>query len=217
MKRGLFIVFEGGEGAGKSTQTQLLTARLRQDGHQVVVTREPGGTRIGEQIRAITHDPENVDLDPVAEAYLMAASRAQHVRETIEPALVGEKIVVCDRFVDSSVAYQGFGRNLGEDSITKLNDLAINGAKPDIVILLNIPSDVGHARIDKEGKRKDRLDMQQMDFYDRVQTGYLALAKTNPNRYVVVDATKSIEEVASAIWNEIKRRLNSNSRSDVRG
>ncbi len=200
MQHGFFIVFEGGEGAGKSVQAQLLGNRLRQMGRDVVVTREPGGTRIGEQIRTITHNPENVDLDPVAEAYLMAASRAQHVRETISPALENGKIVISDRFVDSNIAYQGFGRKLGEDVIVKMNDLAVNGAIPDMVILLNVPPDVGHARLEKEGKRKDRLDMQQRDFYDRVHKGYLTLAKKFPNRYVVIDATKSIEEVASSVW-----------------
>jgi dTMP kinase len=207
MKRGLFIVLEGGEGAGKSTQARLLAEKLRAEGHAVVVTREPGGTRIGEQIRAITHNPENVDLDPVAEAYLMAASRAQHVRDLIEPALVDGKIVISDRFVDSSIAYQGFGRELGEDVIVNLNAFAVNGAKPDLVILLNIPPDVGHARLDREGKMKDRLDMQQNDFYERVQNGYLTLAKKFPERYVVIDATATINEVAFSIWDAVKKRL----------
>ncbi len=207
MKRGFFIVFEGGEGAGKSTQTELLVRQLRATNHQVVVTREPGGTRIGEQIRAITHDPENVDLDAVTEAYLMAASRAQHVRETIAPALRDGNIVVCDRYVDSSIAYQGYGRAIGEAVITDLNVLAVDDAQPDMVLLLNLPIEVGHARVEKEGKRKDRLDLQQKDFYERVNNGYLTLAKTNPNRYVVVDATKSIEEVASVIWETVEDAL----------
>lgn len=207
MKRGFFIVFEGGEGAGKSVQSQLLTDKLRKNGREVVVTREPGGTRIGEQIRAITHNPENVDLDPVAEAYLMAASRAQHVRETIAPALEAGKVVISDRFVDSNIAYQGFGRELGEDAITTLNKLAVNSAVPDLVILLNVPPDVGHARLDAQGKKKDRLDMQQDDFYNRVHNGYLTLAKKFPNRYVVIDATVSIEEVASSVWRVVDEAL----------
>ena len=207
MKRGFFIVFEGGEGAGKSVQAKLLTDKIRQNGLQVVVTREPGGTRIGEQIRVITHDTENVDLDPVAEAYLMAASRAQHVRETIAPALEAGKIVISDRFVDSNIAYQGFGRNLGEDVITKLNELAVDGAIADKVILLNVPPEVGHSRLNNENKKKDRLDMQQKDFYDRVHEGYLTLAKKFPNRYVVIDATKSVSEVASSVWDVVRTLL----------
>jgi dTMP kinase len=207
MKQGLFIVFEGGEGSGKSVQAKMLADRLRDIGEKVVVTREPGGTRIGEQIRAITHNTENADLDPVAEAYLMAASRAQHVRETIAPALKAGAIVISDRFVDSSIAYQGYGRNLGADEIAALNELAVDGAKADVVILLDVPPAVGLARLEKEGKQKDRLDMQQKDFYERVHAGYLALAKKFPNRYVVIDATKSIEKVASSIWQTIIKRL----------
>jgi dTMP kinase len=214
MKRGLFIVFEGGEGSGKSVQAQLLANQLRQTGRNVVVTREPGGTRIGEQIRDITHDTENVDLDPVAEAYLMAASRAQHVRETIAPALEDGKIVISDRFVDSSIAYQGYGRNLGAKEIVALNKLAVDGATPDLVIFLDAPPDVGLARLEKEGKQKDRLDMLQKDFYERVHAGYLALAKNNPSRYVVVDATKPIEDVASSIWKIVTNFLKTRNGKD---
>ncbi len=217
MKRGFFIVFEGGEGAGKSVQTQLLASRLRHEQFDVLVTREPGGTRIGEQIRAITHNPDNVDLDPLAEAYLMAASRAQHVRETIFPALEDGKIVISDRFVDSSIAYQGYGRELGEDSIVAMNERAVNGAAPDLIILLDIPPSVGHGRLDREGKQKDRLDMQQKDFYERVRAGFLTLAKTHASRYVVVDATADIEKVASIIWNEVTRKIDRYRRADVRG
>lgn len=208
MKRGFFIVFEGTEGAGKSVQAELLANRLRQTGRKVVGTREPGGTRIGEQIRAITHNRENVDLDPIAEAYLMAASRAQHVREIIAPAIADGKIVISDRFVDSSVAYQGYGRNLGPTEIAELNDLAVNGAIADLVLLLDVPPGIGLARVEKEGKQKDRLDMQQKDFYERVRAGYLALAKNKSPQYVVVDATKSAEEVASSIWKIVRELLN---------
>lgn len=200
MKRGFFIVLEGGEGAGKSVQAKILGDRLRDAGEQVVLTREPGGTRIGEQIRMITLNIENVDLDPLAEAYLMAASRAQHVREVISPALAEGKIVISDRFVDSSIAYQGYGRNLGSKEMRNLNKLAVDGAKPDLVILLDVPPSVGLARFEKVRKQKDRLDMQQRDFYDRVYAGYLTLAKNNSPQYVVVDATQSVEDVASSIW-----------------
>jgi len=206
MKRGFFITIEGGEGAGKSTQTELLVRQLQAASHQVVVTREPGGTRIGEQIRAITHNPANAEMDAATEAYLMAASRAQHVREIIAPALNEGNIVVSDRYVDSSIAYQGYGRKLGEDVVTALNSLAVNGILPDMVLFLDVPYETGMARIEKEGKVKDRLDMQERDFYDRVQEGYLTLAKKFPNRYVV-DATKSIEEVASVIWKTVDEAL----------
>lgn len=213
MKRGYFITFEGSEGAGKSIQVEILTSHLHEEGYQIVVTREPGGTRIGEQIRAITHNQDNVDLHPVAEAYLMAAARAQHVTQIIEPALESGKIVVCDRFVDSSVAYQGYGRKLGTDTVVKLNELAVNGATPDITILLNISPEIGTKRRLKSRKASDRLDLQQKDFYDRVSQGYLALAKQNPSRYVVIDAAQSIEHVALEVWNVIKERLAHNDKT----
>lgn len=208
MNKGFFITFEGGEGAGKSIQVEILTSHLHEEGYQLVVTREPGGTQIGEQIRVITHDPENVDLDPVAEAYLMSAARAQHVTEIIKPALDAGKIVVCDRFVDSSIAYQGYGRKLGPDVIAKLNELAVDGAIPDLTLFLNISAEVGMKRRGKTQKR-DRLDLQQADFYKRVHAGYLQLAKQHPDRFVVIDASRTIEKVAIEIWDVVKERLNS--------
>lgn len=213
MKRGFFITFEGGEGSGKSIQVEILTSHLHEEGYPVVVTREPGGTRVGEQIRTITHDPENVDLEAITEAYLMAASRAQHVAQIIEPSIESGKIVVCDRYVDSSIAYQGYGRKLGADTIAKLNDFAVNGAIPDLTILLDTPIDIGFKRRAKSRKSKDRLDLQERAFYQRVNAGYRTLAKTEPNRFVLIDATKSIEAVASEVWTIVKEKLQSNNRS----
>src|SRR3989338_11285533 len=142
-KKNLFIVFEGLEGSGKSTQAGLLASRLLEEGFDIKATREPGGTRIGELIRQITHSKDNLDLTAVAESYLMAASRAQHVREIIRPALEAGKIVICDRFIDSSLAYQGFGRELGEETIEQLNNLAIDGLWPDITFFLDISTNEG--------------------------------------------------------------------------
>lgn len=207
MKRGYFITFEGGEGAGKSIQVQILVSHLHEEGRAVVVTREPGGTRIGEQIRHVTHDTDNVDLNPITEAYLMAAARAQHVAEIIEPAIAAGNIVVCDRFVDSSIAYQGYGRKLGPDVIANLNKLAVNGAIPDLTLLLEISSEIGIKRRSEGTKAKDRLDLQQQDFYTRVYNGYHALAKQHSDRYVIIDASKSIEQVASKIWDTVKKKL----------
>ncbi|MEK7544340.1 MAG: dTMP kinase [Patescibacteria group bacterium] len=207
MKRGFFITFEGGEGAGKSIQAEILASHLREEGYPIVVTREPGGTRIGEQIRAITHNQENVDMEATTEAYLMAAARAQHVAQIIEPAIASGKIVLCDRFVDSSIAYQGYGRKLGAEVISSLNALAINGAKPDLTLLLSVSPDVGQKRRSKSDKTKDRLDLQQHDFYSRVHDGYLALAKNESNRYVVINAEESIVNVAQTIWDEVQKRL----------
>lgn len=197
-----FITFEGIEGSGKSTQVGLLGSRFKEKGITIDVTREPGGTRIGEQIRNITHGRENVDLTAVAEAYLMAASRAQHVREIIRPALSSGKIVISDRYVDSSLAYQGYGRELGEDVIWDLNRLAIDDAMPDLTILLDIPVEVGLAR--RNGSSKvDRLDLQQKDFYERVHRGYQVLSEKYKERYFVIDSSKEIETVSKLIWEKV--------------
>lgn len=204
MKRGVFITFEGGEGAGKSIQVEILASHLHEEGYQVKITREPGGTRIGEQIRAITHNPENVDLEATTEAYLMAAARAQHVEQVIYPSLEAGHIVISDRYVDSSIAYQGFGRKLGVETIVKLNDLAVNGAIPDLTILLSVPFEKGIRRRMKSLKPKDRLDLQQKEFYQRVNDGYLLLAKKDPKRYTIIDATQSIETVGRDIWQKVR-------------
>jgi len=206
MRNGFFITFEGGEGAGKSMQVEILASHLREVGYDITVTREPGGTRIGEQIRSITHNSENVDLNAKAEAYLMAASRAQHVVETIMPALETNRIVICDRFVDSSIVYQGYGRNLGADKIAALNEMAVNGATPDITFLLDIDPVVG-AKRQQAKKNKDRLDMQQTDFYTRVRNGYQTLVKQNKKRFVVIDANQSIEKIATKVWQVVQKKI----------
>lgn len=205
--KSLFISFEGLEGSGKSTQVGLLGSHLKEDGFEIVVVREPGGTRIGELIRHITHDKENVDLTGVAEAYLMAASRAQLVREIIRPALQSEKIVIADRFVDSSYAYQGYGRELGSETIERLNNLAIDDSMPDLTFFLDVTPNVGFSRRNNSNKI-DRLDLQQKDFYDRVYNGYKKLAKMYNERIVIINSIKPIEDVAQKVWQEVKRRLN---------
>ena len=205
-QKALFIVFEGLEGSGKSTQAGLLASRLLEAGYEITATREPGGTRIGELIRQITHSKDNVDLTAVAESCLMAASRAQHVREIIRPALDSGKIVISDRFVDSSLAYQGYGRELGEGKITALNKMAVEEVIPDIVIFLDVLPEIGFKR--RNGTSKiDRLDLQQNDFYLRVYEGYIKLAGKNKDKYFVVDSSKSIEEVSRVIWQKVKSLL----------
>lgn len=222
----MFITFEGMEGAGKSTQAQLLVGRLREKGYEVVATREPGGTRIGEQIRKITHDPENIDLSDEAEAYLMAAARAQHVREIIVPALEKGRIVICDRYFDSSLAYQGYGRELGVEVIEELNKLAIlkpsfdsstpgdslretPGVKssalilPDLTICLKVRHEEGMRRRNNSYKI-DRLDLQQTEFYRRVENGYNLIAKANPERIKVVDGNGTIEGVFEEVWKVVQ-------------
>jgi dTMP kinase len=204
--KGFLITFEGVEGSGKSTQVGLLASKLREEGYEIVATREPGGTGIGEEIRNITHNRENVDLTAVTESYLMAASRAQLVREIIRPALVSGKIVIVDRFLDSSLAYQGYGRQLGEEEILRLNQEALDGVFPNLTIFLDIFPERGFAR--RNGTEKvDRLDLQQRDFYERVYQGYKKLAEKYKDRYFVVDSSRPIEEVAEKIWVKVKEKL----------
>ncbi|MBI3954926.1 dTMP kinase [Candidatus Gottesmanbacteria bacterium] len=204
--QGFFISFEGVEGSGKSTQVGLLASRLREAGKNIVVTREPGGTRIGELIREITHSKDNVDLTAVAETYLMSASRAQHVREIIKPALQIGKIVICDRFIDSSLAYQGYGRELGEEVIEQLNKLALDSIMPDLTILLDVIPKIGFARRNQTDKI-DRLDLQKEDFYNRVYTGYQRIAKKFKGRFYIVDSINPISEVADIIWEKVKTSI----------
>ena len=209
MKRGFFITFEGGEGSGKSVQVEILVRHLTEDGYPIVATREPGGTRIGTLIRAITHDSKNSDLRGITEAFLMAADRAQHVREVIEPGLEMGKIVISDRYVDSNIAYQGFGRKLGEEFITSLNSFAINNLMPDATFLLNVDVEVGAIRR-KNSTKSDRLDLQRNTFYDSVVKVYAYLAKKNPKRFIIIDANAGIEEVAAVIWRHVDTLLTTN-------
>ncbi|OGG27055.1 dTMP kinase [Candidatus Gottesmanbacteria bacterium RIFCSPLOWO2_01_FULL_39_12b] len=206
MKNPLFISFEGLEGSGKSTQVGLLASRLREEKKEIVVVREPGGTRIGELIRDITNGRQNVDLTAVSESYLMAASRAQLVREIIKPALKNGKIVIADRFIDSSLAYQGYGRDLGEETIWKLNNLAIDKVIPSVTFFLDVTPKIGFARRN-ETVKIDRLDLQQQDFYERVYNGYKILPEKYKERIIVIDSSKSIEEVSQKIWSIIKEKF----------
>lgn len=206
IKKGYFITFEGLEGCGKSTQLSLIAGKLKEKGYSILATREPGGTRIGEKIRAITHDRENVDLTRIAEAYLMAASRAQHVREIIRPALQAKKIVLCDRYIDSSLAYQGYGREIGEEKIVKLNELAVDLVYPDLTILLDCGPLIALKRRNHTDKI-DRLDLQQSDFYDRVHTGYHEIAKKSPERIYLIDSTRNINDVAKDVWILVEEKL----------
>lgn len=206
--KGFLISFEGMEGSGKSTQAGLLGSRLNEEGFNIVVTREPGGTRIGELIRNITHGKENVDLTAIAEAYLMAAARAQLVREIIAPALKDGKIVVVDRFIDSSLAYQGYGRQLGEETILNLNKPALESIIPNLTIFLDVSPKVGFGRRNSTDKI-DRLDLQQKDFYKRVYEGYKKIIEKDKNRFLVIDSSQSVSVVTEEIWRNISPRLQS--------
>ena len=204
MKKGLFLTIEGPDGSGKSTQIGFITEFLQSRGYETVLTREPGGTQIGEKIRDIILDKENREMDSMTETMLYAASRAQHVAQIIKPALEAGKAVICDRFVDSSIAYQGYGRKLG-DSVTYINEYAIMGCVPDITFLMKIPPDRSMDRI-TSGSR-DRLELEKMEFHRRVYEGYMELEKLYPARITGIDAVRSIEEIKEEIHKHLERLL----------
>ncbi|MCR5009836.1 MAG: dTMP kinase [Clostridia bacterium] len=204
MSKGLFISFEGGDGSGKTTQFRLFAEYLRNRGFDVVTTREPGGTRISEKIRNLLLDPECTEMASTTEAFLFAASRAQHVEELIRPSVDAGKIVLCDRFVDSSIVYQGFGRGLGE-SVKAINDYAVAGLYPDATFLLDISPEEGRKRNGKTGKN-DRLEKQSMEYHTMVFEGYRKLAAAEPDRFIVIDASAGIDEVAESIVKAFEQR-----------
>ncbi len=204
MSRGLFISFEGTDGSGKTTQYRLFAEYLLSLGYEVVTTREPGGTPISEKIRGIILDPENTEMDDMTEALLFAAGRAQHVAQLIRPSVEAGKIVLCDRFMDSSIAYQGYARGLG-DCVRIINEYAVAGMQPDLTFLLDLPPQAGRARNVKAGKA-DRLEKQAMEFHSKVYEGYKKLAEIYPDRFIVIDAAGSIEEVQARIRREFLER-----------
>ena len=195
--RGLFITLEGGDGAGKSTQIRNIESFFEKKGLVVVHTREPGGTAISEKLRDILLDSENSEMEDVTEMLIYAASRAQHVREFVMPALEKGQIVICDRFVDSSIAYQAFGRGLG-DMVGVVNDYATAGLAPDITFWMDIDPKAGKERVSKMGDF-DRLESEELDFHYSVYGGYKALAEICPERIKRIDASKSVEEISEDI------------------
>jgi dTMP kinase len=198
----VFIAFEGGEGAGKSSRVVALSSRLRATGHEVVLTHEPGDSRIGLQIRAILLDPTNQGLDARAEALLYAADRAQHVASVIVPALDRGAVVVTDRYVDSSIAYQGVARGLGAETIARLSRFATGGLLPDLTIVLDVPPIVGRTRL---AGSPDRLEAEPAEFHARVRQAYIELADASPDRYLIVDGTQSEEQVDAMILDGVKK------------
>lgn len=205
-RKGLFISIEGGEKAGKTTQARLLADWLAALGHEVVLTREPGGTPLGEAIREILLGRADADLDPVGEALLFAASRRQLVVDVIRPALDAGKVVVADRYVDSSLAYQAFGLGLPWDHVLTVNEWATGGLWPDLTVLLDTPDYSAFAPRPRGGSA-DRIEKRHDDFHRRVGEGFREIAKRNPERYAVIDGSKAIGEVAEAIRAEISTRL----------
>jgi dTMP kinase len=191
----VFVAFEGGEGAGKSTQESRLAALLTERGFDVVRTREPGGTPAAEQIRTVVLSRENTGLDPRAEALLFAAARGDHAARLIRPALERGAVVICDRYIDSSVAYQGYGRDLGPDRIRDLSLWATGGLVPDLTILLDVDPEVGLGRV----ADPDRLESEPLDWHRTVRDGFLSIAAAQPDRYLVLDASQTVDDLADQI------------------
>jgi dTMP kinase len=204
MHRPVFITFEGIEGSGKSTQAGLVKSFLEERGMVVLVTREPGGSPIGEQIRRILLDPANHGMVALAELLLYEASRCQHVEAVIKPALEEGKVVICDRFFDASTAYQGYARGLGVEMVGKLNLIATGGRKPDLTIVLDLPVEVGLRRLEKS---LDRIEREAVEFHERVRQGYLRIAGNEPGRVKVVNASGSIDDTFTEVRHLINRLI----------
>ena len=206
---GLFITFEGGEGCGKSTQIAALKARLEDMGKTVVQTREPGGTALGESVRnLLQYDDAGQGMSPEAELLLFAASRAQHVRELIVPAIAEGQIVLCDRFLDSTTVYQGVARAIDSKKVDTINQFAIGDTMPDLTILIDLPPEIGLARVHaRSDGQLDRMENEAIEFFQAVRQGYLDLAKSEPKRFLVLDGSQSVEKLETQIWQRVGATL----------
>jgi dTMP kinase len=206
--RGTFITLEGGDGSGKSTQATALAERLRAEGSVVRLTEEPAGTALGRRIWEAFKQPGD-PITPLAELLFFAAARAQHVQEVILPALARGEIVLCDRFADSTLAYQGYGRGLDLDQVRACNEIATGGLTPNLTLLFDVQPEIGLARADSgpTTEQRDAIGKESLAFHQRVRDGYLALAKSEPDRFVVIDATLPQEAVSAAAWDAVRRLL----------
>ena len=206
---GRLISFEGSEGSGKSTQIARLAAHFQKAHRDVLTVREPGGTEIGEQIRnIIVHNSRGDEMCAETELLLFAAARAQLVREIIAPALLRGAVVLSDRFLDSSTVYQGIGRNLAADPVNQINRFAVGNVMPDLTVVIDVPEETSLARLrQRASDLPDRMERQNIDFYKKVREGYLVLAKSFPERFILVDGTKHEDAVEKRIWSEVQTRL----------
>lgn len=200
---GRFIVFEGGDGAGKSTQAHLLASALRATGREVLLTREPGGTEIGERLRSLVLDHGQGAVDARTEALIFAAARAAHVQQVIVPALEAGSIVISDRYVDSSIAYQGVGRGLGTADVASINEWATSGLSPDLTVLLDVSAEAGRARRTAGEAAEDRMESEPDDFHVRIRRAFTTLAAAAPDRYLVLDAGAPIQKLAAEIHTRV--------------
>ncbi|MBI1885546.1 MAG: dTMP kinase [Chloroflexi bacterium] len=210
-RRGPFITLEGGEGSGKSVQVEALGQLLAEAGQPALLTREPAGTDLGRFLWSLFQSGEGrepIAMTPVAELFLFEAARAQHVEDAVRPALEEGRVVLCERFTDSTLAYQGYGRGLSLDYIRAANHMASGGLAPDLTLLLDVPPEVGLSRAgNRSGGRDDRIGQEDAEFHSRVREGFLALARREPERFFVVDATKPADEVTQRCWEQVRRLL----------
>jgi dTMP kinase len=202
---GLLITLEGIDFCGKTTQAQKLASYLRRKGYKVLLAREPGGDRVAEKVRRVLLSKANSQMTPLTELFLYEAARSQLTQKTILPALKQGKAVVCDRYFDSTLAYQGYGRGLNKRMIGKLNHIAALGLKPNLTLILNVPVKVSLMRGKKKGRKKDRLEKEKFEFHQRIRKGFLAIARQNRKRIKVVDGTKNIEET----WQKVRKVMDS--------
>ncbi|GLI10229.1 thymidylate kinase [Paenibacillus tyrfis] len=208
MKRGFFITVEGGEGAGKTSAIDAILEQVKSRGYDVLSTREPGGIPIAEQIRSVVLDRNNTAMDPRTEALLYAAARRQHLAEKVIPALEAGKVVVCDRFIDSSLAYQGYARELGMDEVFAINRFAIGDWMPDLTVFMDVRPEIGLARIRADqGREVNRLDLESMTFHNKVREGYLQVLRQFPERVVRVDAERELDKVLEDIGQMLNQKL----------
>ena len=204
----MFITFEGSEGSGKSTQIHLLAEFLQKRGILVTTTREPGGTRIGEQVRDCLHDVSNNEMTSAAEVLLYSASRSQLVEQIIRPALANNHVVLSDRYADSTIAYQGFGRNLDLDTLFRITEFATGGLIPDLSLFLDVDVKNGLKRRSAGGSEMNRMDLQTIAFYEKVREGYLQLASKDSDRWKIIDANRSVKLIQKGVRKVVLERLN---------
>ncbi|WP_025682459.1 dTMP kinase [Paenibacillus maysiensis] len=207
-RKGIFITLEGGDGSGKTTMIQRLAKFMEEEGYPVITTREPGGIEISEKIRSIILDPAHTSMDARTEALLYAAARRQHLVEKVKPAIEKGAIVLCDRFVDSSLVYQGFARGIGIEEVASINRFAVDDWEPDATFYLDIEPELGLARINaSRGEEMDRLDMESISFHHKVREAYLELAHKFPERITIVDASPAPEQVEQVLEDLLKKRF----------
>jgi dTMP kinase len=205
---GLFITFEGPEGSGKSTQVRILAKYLSENGRDFITSREPGGTYLADALRTILLDKETGNMSAKAELLLLQTARADHVEKIIKPAIDSGQIVICDRFTDSSIAYQGGGRGIDTETICRLNSFSTGDIKPDLTFILDVPPEIGLERARGYGRKElDRLESEDLDFHIRVRETFLALAKKSPERYLVLSGTESVASISEKITSKVEEAL----------